>query len=92
RDEPYVTAAGRAQERERLPPPITVSRSSANAGRARYRTKTVLVLGSEGKGVSPPIARVATALMCIPGTGAVESLNVSVAAGVLLAEAWRQRH
>ena len=53
--------------------------------------KTVLVLGSEGRGVSSAIARAATAEVCIPGSGAVESLNVSVAAGILLAEAWRQR-
>ncbi len=53
--------------------------------------KCVLVLGSEGKGVSPAIERVATMRVCIPGTGSVESLNVSVACGVLLAEAWRQR-
>jgi len=53
--------------------------------------RCVLVLGSEGRGVSPAIERVATARVRIPGTGAVESLNVSVAAGVLLAEAWRQR-
>jgi TrmH RNA methyltransferase len=51
----------------------------------------VIVLGSEGQGVSPAIERAATAQVCIPGTGAVESLNVSVACGVLLAEAWRQR-
>ena len=53
--------------------------------------RSVIVLGSEGKGVSPAIDRVATAHVCIPGTAAVESLNVSVAAGVLLAEAWRRR-
>lgn len=53
--------------------------------------KCVVVLGSEGKGVSTGIERAATSRVCIPGTGAVESLNVSVAAGVLLAEAWRQR-
>ena len=53
--------------------------------------RCVIVLGSEGKGVSPAIDRVATARVQIPGTGAVESLNVSVAAGVLLAEAWRRR-
>jgi TrmH RNA methyltransferase len=52
--------------------------------------RCVLVLGSEGKGVSAGIERVATARVCIPGTGAVESLNVAVAAGVLLAEAWRR--
>ena len=54
--------------------------------------RVVLVLGSEGRGVSPGISRVATAHVRIPGTGAVESLNVSVAAGILLAEAWRQGH
>ena len=53
--------------------------------------RCVLVLGSEGKGVSPAIDRVATEHVKIPGTGTVESLNVSVAAGVLLAEAWRRR-
>ncbi|MFM1903397.1 MAG: rRNA (guanosine-2-O-)-methyltransferase RlmB, partial [Planctomycetota bacterium] len=53
--------------------------------------RSVIVLGSEGRGVSPSVARVATAQVCIPGTNAVESLNVSVAAGILLAESWRQR-
>lgn len=58
---------------------------------AAFGGRCVIVLGSEGKGVSPGIGRVAQAHVRIPGTGAVESLNVSVAAGVLLAEAWRQR-
>jgi len=49
----------------------------------------VLVLGSEGEGVSKSIAALADESVQIPGTGAVESLNVSVACGVLLAEAWR---
>jgi RNA methyltransferase, TrmH family len=53
--------------------------------------RCVLVLGSEGRGISPAIDRLATARVSIPGTGAVESLNVSVAAGVLLAEARRRR-
>lgn len=61
-------------------------------GSAPLSGKTVLVLGSEGQGVSPGIAKLATAQVCIPGTGSVESLNVSVAAGILLAESWRQRH
>lgn len=59
--------------------------------KAPLSKRCLLVLGSEGKGVSPAIERVATSRVCIPGTGAVESLNVSVAAGVLLAEASRQR-
>jgi len=53
--------------------------------------RCVLVLGSEGKGVSPAIDRLATSHVRIPGSGAVESLNVAVAAGVLLAESWRRQ-
>jgi RNA methyltransferase, TrmH family len=53
--------------------------------------KIVLVLGSEGEGVSKPIAAIANEAVQIPGTGAVESLNVSVACGILLAAAWRSR-
>ena len=53
--------------------------------------RVVLVLGSEGEGVSKAISALADEHVQIPGTGAVESLNVSVACGVLLAEAWRSR-
>jgi len=53
--------------------------------------RTVLVLGSEGEGVTRPIEGVAHECGQIPGTGTVESLNVGVACGVALAEAWRQR-
>jgi TrmH RNA methyltransferase len=59
--------------------------------RAALGGRCVLVLGSEGTGLSPAIERVATSHVRIPGTGMVESLNVAVAAGVLLAESWRQR-
>jgi RNA methyltransferase, TrmH family len=51
----------------------------------------VVVLGSEGEGVSRPIVAAADRCVRIPGSGAVESLNVSVACAVLLAEAWRGR-
>ena len=53
--------------------------------------KVVIVLGSEGEGVSRAIEAAAAECVQIPGTGAVESLNVGVACGVALAEAWRQR-
>jgi len=51
--------------------------------------KIVLVLGSEGEGISKPLATLADTAIQIPGTGAVESLNVSVACGILLQEAWK---
>lgn len=50
-----------------------------------------LVLGAEGKGVRPLVRRTCDAAVSIPLRGDVESLNVSVAAGVLLYEAVRQR-
>lgn len=52
---------------------------------------TVLVLGSEGKGLRPRVAAACDALVSIPVHGQVDSLNVSVAASVLLFEAARQR-
>jgi 23S rRNA (guanosine2251-2'-O)-methyltransferase len=50
-----------------------------------------LVLGAEGKGVRPLVRRTCDAAVSIPLLGHVGSLNVSVAAGVLLYEARRQR-
>lgn len=53
--------------------------------------RSVIVLGSEGSGITRLMESTADRTVCIPGTGAVESLNVAVACGVLLAEACREK-
>jgi len=56
-----------------------------------WRVPVALVLGNERKGLGDAVRKNCDGLVSIPGSGAVESLNVSVAAGVLLAEILRQR-
>jgi 23S rRNA (guanosine2251-2'-O)-methyltransferase len=50
-----------------------------------------LVLGAEGKGMRQLVRTTCDELVSIPMRGAVESLNVSVAAAVCLYEVLRQR-
>jgi len=52
---------------------------------------TILVFGAEGKGVRPLVRRACDGAISIPLAGRVESLNVSVAAALLLYEAARRR-
>jgi 23S rRNA (guanosine2251-2'-O)-methyltransferase len=56
-----------------------------------FRGGSVLVLGAEGKGLRPLVRRTCDDSVSIPLGGQVESLNVSVAAALLLYEARRQR-
>jgi len=55
-----------------------------------YATPTALVLGGEGKGLHDQVRKHCDALVRIPMSGRVSSLNVSVAAGVVLFE-WKRR-
>lgn len=51
----------------------------------------IVVVGSEGKGLSRLVRETCDAVVSIPMAGPTESLNASVAAGVVLAEIARQR-
>ncbi|MCM1106372.1 MAG: 23S rRNA (guanosine(2251)-2'-O)-methyltransferase RlmB [Blautia sp.] len=51
-----------------------------------------LVIGAEGEGVSPLVKKSCDMVAAIPMYGDIDSLNVSVAAGVLAYEALRQRN
>ncbi len=69
--------------------------ADARAQRSLYEfdfsAPTALILGNEGKGVSPLLKKCADQLLAIPHAPAVESLNVSAAAAVILIEAYRQK-
>ena len=56
-----------------------------------YNMDCAIVLGAEGKGVHDLVAKKCDFLVSIPMLGKVPSLNVSVAAGVVLYEVVRQR-
>ena len=51
-----------------------------------------IVIGSEGKGLGKLVSESCDYIVSIPMQGKINSLNASVAAGVLLYEAYRQRH
>ncbi|MEP6925314.1 MAG: 23S rRNA (guanosine(2251)-2'-O)-methyltransferase RlmB, partial [Pyrinomonadaceae bacterium] len=56
-----------------------------------WRQPSAIVLGGEGKGLHRLVEETCDVLVKIPLLGKIESLNVSVAAGVILYEARRQR-
>jgi len=68
----------------------TSSHSTDSLFRTPLPEKAVFVLGSEINGISREITNLCTRTVAIPGTGVVESLNVSVACGLVLGEYARQ--
>jgi 23S rRNA (guanosine2251-2'-O)-methyltransferase len=56
-----------------------------------WRRDVVLILGNEERGMSPSVEKHCHEVVRIPRVGPVESLNISVAAGVILAEIRRQQ-
>jgi 23S rRNA (guanosine2251-2'-O)-methyltransferase len=93
---PYITVTNLARTlRELKERDIYVVGTSDDAEKTIYqadmKTGTALVMGSEGEGMRRLTRETCDYLVNIPMMGSVESLNVSVASGVCLYEARRQR-
>ncbi len=56
----------------------------------KFSTKSAIVMGSEGSGMARLLSQQCDTIVSIPTCGKIDSLNVSVAAGVLLYEVYRQ--
>lgn len=57
--------------------------------RSPLRERFVLVIGSEGRGISPAVAERATVTLKLPMRGGAQSLNAAVAAGIMMYELCR---
>ncbi len=68
-----------------------VEKSGKQAAETDLTGPAVLILGSEDKGISRELTSIADQVVRIPMTGNIASLNVSVAAGILIYEIMRQR-
>jgi 23S rRNA (guanosine2251-2'-O)-methyltransferase len=65
-------------------------RGTADYDQVQYAERSVLVLGGEGKGLHEQVRKHCDVLVRIPLAGKISSLNVSVAAGIVLFE-WKRR-
>ncbi len=68
----------------------TVPRDGVSLYAAELPSRLVLVFGAEGEGMSDAMIAAADLRLTIPGSGAIESLNVAASVAVLLGEYWRQ--
>ena len=68
----------------------TAPDNSEELSRVVLPKRVIFLLGSESAGVAKDVMKLASKCICIPGSGAVQSLNVSAAAAVFLAEYRRQ--
>jgi TrmH family RNA methyltransferase len=85
---PEVTATARATGIRLV---AAVPRGGTPLPRLDLRNPTAILLGGEGSGVSASAVGAAAETVSIPMRASAESLNVAVAAGLILYEAMRQR-
>jgi 23S rRNA (guanosine2251-2'-O)-methyltransferase len=70
---------------------VASEKAEINYTQADYTTPIALVMGAEDVGVSPEVIKLCDTFVSIPMFGNISSLNVSVAAGVMMYEVVRQR-
>ncbi len=66
-------------------------KAAKSVGEVDFTEPAAIVLGSEEKGIYPALLKICDEKIKIPMKGDFESLNVSVAAGIILYEAMKQR-
>ena len=54
--------------------------------------RMAIVIGNEARGMSPTTRKLVDSVIAIPGSGNIDSLNVSVATAVVLGECWRRQN
>ena len=71
---------------------VSAMKSNRRLEEVEFSSPACIIMGSEGKGVQPYISKAADEQFSIPMSGEFDSFNVSVAAGIILYEAMKQRH
>ena len=66
-------------------------KASHDYSKTDYKGPLAIVMGAEDVGISPDILRIVDDMVSIPILGQIGSLNVSVATGIIVYEAVKQR-
>ncbi len=69
----------------------SVMQATANVFDINFTLPTAIIMGGEEKGIQPVLQKIADQLFKIPMPGGFNSLNVSVATGMVLYEAMKHR-
>jgi TrmH RNA methyltransferase len=85
-----IHAALEALRRARYEIAATVARGGRDLYVEALPRRLVVVFGAEGTGLSHALDKAVPLKIAIPGTGAVESLNIASAVAVIAAEHWRR--
>jgi TrmH family RNA methyltransferase len=70
----------------------TSDKAASSAFEVTFPSTILLLLGSERQGLSDQYVSLCSRMLRIPMEGACDSLNISIAAGVLLYQIYQQRH